>query len=248
MGTEALQTNVEEHIGRVLQHRVSPRPVLHYPDSDGKPIDDDPQYYTMTDTRFALAQHFRADPNVYVGANLLIYYEKGNIRKRFSPDVFVAFGVPGHIRRTYKIWEEGKPPDVAFEIASESTWREDKNKKYKLYRKLGIQEYVMFDPSDAYFKPGLQGYQLKGNRYEPMPELSDTLRGASGIYSPLLKLELWRVENTGSDADEMPYSLRLYDPDSESWLRAPGEEAEARERAEAEIARLRAELARLKSE
>jgi len=215
---------------------------IYYPDSDRRPMaDNDLQYYTMTDTRFALEQRFINNPDVQVGADLLVYYQEGNTRSRFAPDVFVVFGVAKGMRRSYKVWEEGKVPDLIFEIASESTWREDIGKKYKLYQKLGIQEYFLFDPSGRYFHPPLKGYRLWKGTYQPLPELTEKL-GKIGYYSQILNLELWMRENSADKTAEMPYLLRLYDPVSGVWLRTPAEEAEARRNAEAEIQKLRAEL------
>ncbi len=215
---------------------------IYYPDSDGRPMaDNDPQYYTMTDTRFALEQRFINDPDVCLGADLLIYYQEGNTRRRFAPDVFVVFGVQKAMRRSYKVWKEGKVPDVVFEFASENTWREDIGKKYKLYQKLGIREYFLFDPSGRYFHPQLRGYGLWKGRYQAMPELTEKL-GKTGYYSPILNLELWMRENSADKTAEMPYLLRFYDPVSGDWLRTPAEEAEARRKVEAELTRLRAEL------
>lgn len=291
----ALQEKIvqEEH-GRWAPHRThlsrddvavgftGPRPVVHYPDSDGQPMaENDPQYYTITDARFALERKFIDDSNVYVGADLLVYYEEGNVGKRVAPDVFVAFGVSRDVRRIYRVWVEGKAPDVVFEIASEGTWREDLGRKYTLYETLGVREYFIFDPLSELIHPALQGYRLARGAYHPISPLSET-RGEEGFFSRELNLEIWMRPNLTWMASKMPYVLRFYDPDSESWLLTPDEtnealmhskkwaeaegkraeaeakraeteakradvEATARRLVEAEAARLRAELDRLKS-
>ena len=233
--------------------------VIHYPDSDGKPMaENDPQYWCITDTRFALEQFFRDDPNVYVGADLLVYYEEGDPTKSVAPDVLVALGVPKGYRRNYLIWEERKAPDVVFEFASEGTWQADLGWKYGLYQGLGVKEYFLFDPQGEYFDPPLQGYRLQERSYEPIPPLSSE-RGALGLFSEVLKLELWMRPNGG---EGMPYVLRFYDPASDMWLLSSMEEAEARRqaearaaqeaearrRAEARLAELEAELKRLRDQ
>lgn len=107
---------------------------LFYPDSDGEPMaDNDQQYQTMVDVRFGLQQRYGGQ-DVYVGANLLIYFEEGDASKRVAPDVFVALDVPPGLRRTYLIWTEGKPPDVVFEIASRRSWKADVSWKKGLYQ------------------------------------------------------------------------------------------------------------------
>ena len=50
-------------------------------------------------------------------------------------------------RKLYLPWEAGKPPDWALEIASESTAREDVNRKPAIYARIGIPEYWRFDPT-----------------------------------------------------------------------------------------------------
>jgi len=72
-------------------------------------------------------------------------------------DVFVVLGVPKGDRRTFKVWEEGKSPDVVFELTSDSTRREDLGLKRWLYSQLGVREYCLFDPLRQYWQPALRG-------------------------------------------------------------------------------------------
>ena len=113
-----------------------------------------------------------------------------------------------------------------------------------MYQGLGVREYFLFDPLAEHFDPPLQGYRLVGRVYEPIPSLSGE-RGVLGLRSEVLELELWMRPDGG---EGMPYVLRLYDPATESWLRTPAEEAEARRQAEARIAELEAELERLRAQ
>ncbi len=51
------------------------------------------------------------------------------------PDLFVALGVPSDInRRSFKVWIEGKVPELVIEVTSKKTRREDQGKKFELYR------------------------------------------------------------------------------------------------------------------
>lgn len=219
--------------------------IVHYPDSDNRPMaDTDPQYRCITDTRFALEQYYTDNPQVYVGADLLVYYEEGDPTKSVALDVLVALGVPKGNRRTYLIWEEGKPPDVVFEFTSEHSWRADLGWKFGLYQGLGIQEYFVFDPHGEYIEPALQGYRLAERTYEPIDPLTSD-RGMMGVSSEVLELELWMQPNGGED---MPYALRLYNPATGAWLRTPDEEAQARRQAEARVAELEAEVKRLRAQ
>jgi len=99
---------------------------IHYPESDGKPMGEtDAHIAQILDLRFSLGRFFRNDSQVYVAADLLLYYVEGDPKEFVVPDVFVARGVLKRERRVYKLWEEGRAPDVVFEITSASTRRED---------------------------------------------------------------------------------------------------------------------------
>ena len=83
---------------------------------------------------------------------MFLYYEEGDPRKVVCPDVFVTLNVPSNTkRRTFKVWEEGKGPDLVIEITSKKTRKEDLHKKFDLYRDvLGVREYFLFDPLEEY--------------------------------------------------------------------------------------------------
>lgn len=146
------------------------RKTVHYPDSDGLPMaDNDPQYRVMTDLRHALEIRYEEAPDVYVGANLFIYYREGDPGARVAPDVFVVFGVSKEERHSYLVWEEGPVPVLAFEIASPEGWRGLLDKKKGLYERLGVEEYVVFDPEGKFIQPRLQGFRLENGRYRSLP-------------------------------------------------------------------------------
>ncbi|MEW6364315.1 MAG: Uma2 family endonuclease [Acidobacteriota bacterium] len=200
-----------------------------YPDSDGKPMaENDQQYRSIVRTRFSLELHFRDRADVYVGSDLLVYYEQGDPGKSVAPDVFLACGVPKRTRRTYLIWEEGKAPDVVFEIASPNSWRAGLGWKLGLYQGLQVTEYFLFDPEGKHFRPHLQGFRLDGRFYSAIPHLEDQ-RGELGLSSRVLGLELWSWPH---DDPEMPHVMRLYDPASARWIPTPEEETIARIEAE----------------
>ena len=171
----------------------------------------------------ALKGHFANDPQVYVSGNLLLYYVKGNPAKCVAPDVFVVRGVPKGDRRIYKLWEEGVPPGIVIEVSSRKTWREDWYTKLRLYEKLGVREYFIFDPEYDSLPEPLIGWWLEDGEYVPV----DVAEGK--IKSEVLRLEL---VDTGE-------TLRLLDPQTGQYLQTPTE-------AMAEVARLREELARVR--
>jgi Uma2 family endonuclease len=214
------------------------RPVFEeviYPESDGKPMaETDIHCDYMIDLREALKDFFRDDPNVYVAGNLFVYYQEGDARKQVAPDVFVVQGVEKKLRRYYQIWKERKTPDVVIEITSDSTRWEDMDFKRKLYQRLGVKEYYLYDPTGDYLKDRFLGYRLVGNRYMPVR----LPKGEDRIRSDVLGLDL--VLESGR--------LRLYDPQGQRFLLTPSEATEAYRRAEEENARLRAQLEQMQKQ
>ena len=65
-----------------------------------------------------LRNRYLDDPNVFVGCNLTVHFERGNRAAMVVPDVFVAFGAVKHPSLSYKIWEEPGPPDFVLELVS----------------------------------------------------------------------------------------------------------------------------------
>ena len=129
--------------------------------------------------REAIQDYFVDRPDVYVGTNLLLYYQRGNPAGRRDPDVLVAKGVGNHFRRSFRVWEENVMPQVLFEISSESTWREDLEVKRPLYESLGVAEYFLFDPEGVCLDPRLQGFRLEQGVYVPLvPDANGSLESA----------------------------------------------------------------------
>jgi Uma2 family endonuclease len=207
---------------------------IYYPESDGQPMGEtDLHRDAMIALIEALKDHYRDDPNVYFSGDLFVYYEKGKPAAVFSPDAFVVFGVAKRERRTYKVWEEGgKAPDVVFEVTSESTVREDKGSKKEISQWLGVSEYFLYDPEAMYLRPSLQGFRLVHGRYQSITP------AANGLYSEQLNLYL-QLDGT---------QLRLIDAQTGEPLLTPAEAQAARRQAETELAHLRAEIERLRSQ
>ena len=163
---------------------------IHYPERDGKPMaETDVHIDVLIYLREALRDFFRSEPLVYVAGNMLLYYEEGNPSACVAPDVFVVQGVAKGERRTYKLWEEGQPPTVVFEITSRGSRLEDLGTKRALYAMLGVREYFLYDPLGEYLRPPLQGYRLLEGEYQRV------LAGHQGeLVSQALRLEL-RVQD-----------------------------------------------------
>ena len=174
-------------------------------------------------------------PDVYVAANMFLYYERQDRGAVVAPDVFVARGVPTHPRDSYQLWREPKGPDFVLEVTSKSTRNEDLVKKRALYASLGVQEYFLHDPRAEYLTPPLQGYRLRGGGYEPLASVPVLPGGGPSVHSAVLGLDL-------REARSAPPWLRLHDPVAGRDLPTHTEEAAARRAAEAQIAELKARL------
>lgn len=229
-----------------------PQTQIHYPDSDGKPMaESDFQRGPLIYAVEALSIYFADRPEVYVSGNLFIYYERGKPESVVAPDVFVVFGVPKRKRNSFRLWEENKAPDFVVEITSDATHAQDQGPKRGTYAYLGVREYFQFDPTGDYLEPRLQGLRLAGRNYDPLPteSLPD---GSLSIHSRVLGLEVRLIQD----------ELRFFDPATGRKLLSHAEaelarreaemvavrESAARHAAEAEVERLRAELARLRGE
>lgn len=204
---------------------------VEYPESDGQPVGETDTHITLLFSLLgALRDYFRDEPDVYVAGNLFVYYVEGDPSQVVCPDVFVVKGVPKGERRVYKIWEEGKGPDVVFELTSKKTRYQDLGAKKGIYEVLGVREYFIFDPLGEYLRPPLVAFRLTPEGYRPVRE--------EPLVSQVLGL---RLEVEGN-------SLRLVDLRTGEKLLTPEEAYEARRRAEEELERLRAELERLRKE
>jgi hypothetical protein len=134
---------------------------------------------------------------------------------------------PG-FRRTYKLWEEGKPPDVVFEVTSTSTKREDEHDKPALYAAMGVKECFLYDPTADYLEPPLQGYRF-GKR-GPTPIRRDK---AGALVSRRLGLSLWLEGSDLAMADQATGERLLTQAEFEQAQRQAAEEQRRRASAQA---------------
>ena len=173
--------------------------------------------------------------DVFVSSNTFICYDRRNLNHRIGPDCYVATGIDADAvrsRRLYLPWEAGKPPDLALEVASESTARNDTGRKRLRYESIGVGEYWRFDATGGdYYGEPLVGERLIDGRYQRM-EITRQPDGALLGYSPALDLNLvWQPQPPGQAW------LHLYDPATGQRLRpltiVLRSEAEANDRADA---------------
>ncbi|MDE0177191.1 MAG: Uma2 family endonuclease [Gammaproteobacteria bacterium] len=145
--------------------------------------------------KYVVGERYADRDDMFVDADLGLYFEQGNRSALVVPDVLVAFGVEGGSRMSYKIWEEGKPPDLVVEVLSHRTWRKDLRDKPGLYEALGIAEYWSFDQHRLSDDPPLLVRRLVNGSYRVEGD------GMTG-HGAILGLDI-RVDGT---------LLRLHDP------------------------------------
>lgn len=219
-----------------------------YPESDGKPMGETDTHRNEM-ARYVidvLEDHFAARRDVYVSGNNFIYWVEGKRKKRVSPDGYVVFGVAHGERRIFKVWEEGnRTPAFVIEVTSRKTRRKDLGSKMSIYRDdLRVPDYFVFDPLGEWAPAQLQGFALRKGVYQPLQPLP----GSERLPCAVLGLELGAVDG----------HVRFFEPGSSEPLPTRAERARTAERvraveearareAEAEVERLRAEIAHLRA-
>ena len=157
------------------------------------------------------------ETEVPIGFDLSI---RGRVR---VPDMLVALNADFELLKEqggYEITRQGNPPKLVLEVASRTTGIRDYTIKRRDYEGYGVGEYWRFDPSGGrYHDAALAGDRLVGGRYERIP--IETLEdGSLSGYSETLGLYL-RWEDG---------ELRLYDPETRSYLSSYADEVERADR------------------
>jgi Uma2 family endonuclease len=203
---------------------------VEYPESDGLPMGETDLHRNWMMRLFDMLRYRYRDQRVYVACNLLVYHEEGEPSRFVVPDEFVVLDCEPGDRRVFKIWEEGKTPNVAIEITSRSTKNEDTAHKPELYARIGIKEFFLYDPTSEYMTPSLQGFRLQDDKYARIQPGS---MGALECQQLGLRLQLKNGQ------------LVILDSETGEPLRTHSEAAEARAAvAEEELRRLREQLKR----
>ncbi len=192
-----------------------------YPESHENDMGETSIHYKLISYLFnALEIFLSGQPDIFIAANMNLYFEQSQPKKYYIPDIMVAFGVSNYNRKVYKLWNEKLFPQIIFEVASESTWRNDLTDKVATYERLGAEEYYLLDPENAFLPLPLMAY-----RRDEFGRLRLVMTENNRAVSPLLKLEIvWTGEK-----------FRLFDPQAQEFLMTT-------EELKAELDRLRAEL------
>ena len=223
-----------------------------------------------------LQDHFADRADVFVDSGGFVFYDQRSLNIRVRPDLYVAFGVDAaavFARNGYVVWEAGKPPDFALEVASESTFTVDTNDKPGLYASIGVAEYWRFDPTGGdFYGYALAAEVLVDGAYQPIPITTEP-DGMTWGYSPALDLNLCAqgrrlrfydrktgrylhniaekraaYRQTAAERDEERAAHRQAAAERDEERAAHRQTAAARRVAEAEVERLRAELRRIQGQ
>ncbi len=184
---------------------------VFYPEQPDELPDAMYQFPKMTHTMDILLWRYEHRTDVLVSGNNAIYYQQGDPRVHRSPDGFIAFGVDRDAiwrENGYKVWEVGKPPDWALEIASPSTARVDLGIKREIYANIGIGEYWRYDASGGnYYGEPLVGEYLQDGQYRRF-DIRTSVEGLAWGHSPALNLDIHWGD----------FRLHYFDPERGEWL------------------------------
>lgn len=142
-----------------------PVPPIGY-DDEGYPVEDTvPQSQRhveqLMDWHAALRDWCVRQGLGEVFSDLLMPYRQGQRNKVLAPDLMVALRAERlEERLSYKLWEQ-PTPEFALESLSNSTWKGDVQAKKRLYRRLGVREYWLFDATGKRIPERLRGYRLR---------------------------------------------------------------------------------------
>lgn len=220
--------------------------VVHYPESDGKPLADN-----SIQRRWIVAVHGNIDDiygdedEVCVQMDMLWYSEEGNNKLSIAPDVFVAYGRPRGDRRSYQQWKEGGvAPQVVFEVLSHCNTPAEMLAKREFYEKYGVEEYYLIEPDT----PTCHGWRRSRKKLVPIKKIDGWVSPRLGVRFDLSTgdVTLYRPDGTRFlTFEEMARSKRLSDERLREQTERLSEETRRADRAEEDAARERQARERL---
>ncbi len=220
-------------------------PPTDLPYDDGEPMESPWHAHTLPLLKASIiALRGGTMEDYFVGTNMFVYYSMQQVRNKDykGPDAFVVNNVDGtRDRLSWIAWaEDGRYPDVIFELLSRSTEREDLGNKKHLYEQtFRTSEYFCIAPQVE----RLLGWRLESNHYV---EIAPDERG--WLWSH--QLEAWVGPWRGTYLAHTYTWPRLYAADgslillSEEAAIQRAEAAEEQARAAEEQARAAEEQAR----
>jgi Uma2 family endonuclease len=190
-----------------------------------------------------LLRHFKVRGDLKLVSDMKMFWGLPGVKEP-SPDIAIIPGVRHDPDRgSFDVVEEGALPCLIVEVVSATdaeVRRNDYEKKVEIYERVGIPEYLICDPPTSVTKGRLllTGYRLNGGRYR---------RIQPDVQGRLLSEATGLLFGVGDDGK----TITLFDTRTGEWLLDPDErarrESEARKAAEDELARLRAELEKIRN-
>ena len=210
---------------RLKQGASQPATLERFPDFP--PRDDMQNSLHLDDDahQAILREHLGNRDTTIVLGEVPVRWTPGQQQGHRIPDLLVAFDVnraQAIEQNGYSIRDQGKPPDLVLEVASETTGEADIGDKRRDYATFGIAEYWRYDPTGGrrHGVP-LGGDRLVGETYQPV-EILEIEPGHFHGHSEVLGLDpCWHDGQ-----------LRWYDPATGQHLMTFREESEARIAAE----------------
>jgi Uma2 family endonuclease len=215
---------------------------IDYPETDGEPMGESEIHVNWLIRLVQLLRYRYRDQNGLVSGNLILYFVEGEPQRNVCPDVFVVKDCnPQPPRQVFKTWEEGRIPNVVFELTSRSTRRRDEVFKPRIYAEIGVPEYFLYDPAAEFLNPPLQGHRLVEGNYQ---RIEPDARGR--LVCEELDL-LLRLDGTALEVIDRASGQRLLTEAETERAEKERERAE-KERERAEKERDRAEKERERAE
>jgi len=214
------------------------------------PLESDWHVASMVLLLEIMEEFFKDRTDVYISGNTAVRFDPSRKKNRNfrGPDFYVIKNVPKGFRDAWITWEENAfTPDLVVELASTSTVDVDFGVKKDIYeRMLKTPEYVIYNP----FLQELLGWRLTGSKhYKPIKPNEN-----GWLWCDEIGLWLGVIEHDFPRAVSPVKTPRFFDKNGQLLLtRSEAEaqralmaekraetEAQARSKAEAEVARLRA--------
>ncbi len=213
----------------------------------------------------------------FTGGDMFVYYSLQQARNQDyrGPDFFIVDNVDGtRERKSWLVWQEnGRYPDLIIELLSPSTERVDKTTKKFLYEQtFHTSEYYCYEP----FTHELTGWHLVNNQYQRQKHNAHgwlwsnllqvwlgtwqgTFRGITcgwlrffdshdNIVPTQVEAEAEARFKAETRADQEEFRANQEAQARHQAESRADQEAQARQTLQMEIARLQAELARLRGE
>lgn len=219
-------------------------------DAEMAPPEGDRHFRAKTRALGALRGFFaKQRRRVYLAAELPVYYPNA---PRFAPDLLAVLDAEDHERDKWVVSAEGKGLDWVLEVHVGGDRKKDAERNVILYAQLGIPEYFLYDRA----RSRLSAYRLdtpQARTYTPiLPQRGLYESRVLGLDVQVEKDRLRFYAGTALLLESEELIARLEQMLDEAQQRAEEEaarrheEAAKRREAEEEVARLRAELERLK--